>query len=172
MGRPKLVPDEILLSALDTFWAEECHGIPSKPGAKSFSLYLKRIGHPVSDSALRHNRIITAKITSLKAEAETNSPAKNPTTTQEDIAHRPDPVSDNNDLLKKYQLMQKFLTETYVKGIYCHLVNQELSLSMESPVRPEAAERDLITVSMNPFTSPAVENLAKLFDLEDDENGK
>lgn len=151
MGRPKLVPDEILLSALDTFWVEECHGIPSKLGAKSFSLYLKRIGHPVSDSVLRHNRIITTKITSLKAEAETNPPAKNPTTIQEDTAQRPDPVSDNNDLLKKYQLMQKFLSETYVKGIYCHLVNQELSLSMESPVRPEAAERDLITVSMNPF---------------------
>lgn len=170
MGRPKHVPDEILLSSLDTFWVEECHGIPAKLGAKSFSLYLQRIGHPVSDSALRHNRIITSKINSLKAEAEMKSSEKAAPAIRKDPAHRSDTAAINHDLSEKYQLMQKFIAETYVKGIYCHLVNEELSLTMESPVRPEAVKKDLVTVTMNPFTSPAVESLAKLFDLEGDEN--
>ena len=74
--------------------------------------------------------------------------------------------NENRFSQKKYQEMQNFIYNTYVKGICCYLVNKELSTSIDSPVKEEVIKQNVISADMNPFTSPVVEKLAKLFDLE------
>lgn len=162
MGRPKLISDVQLFSELDTFWIEVCHEVPGKLTSKSFSLHLQQNEYPVTDSSLRHNSKLMEKINLLKAKAKPVSTSSHeaavPGTSDMELSY--------GELLKKYQEMQNFIYNTYVKGICCHLVNKELSTSIDSPVKEEVIKQNVISADMNPFTSPVVEKLAKLFDLE------
>ena len=156
--------DEELLSLLDSFWVEECHCIPSKLGAASFSRYLQRVEYSISDSALRNKANVMEKIALLKTQPELNTLPPNTPPAHETAAELSHEV-----LLEKLREARDFISSTYVKGVCCQLAMDELNLSMECPVKTEAAKRDLITPETNPFTSPIVEKMAKLFDLEEED---
>lgn len=163
MARPKGISDEQLFSALDTFWLEECHEVPAKLNSKRFALYLQQNGYSMTDSALRHNSKAMERINRLKD----NTKAVLPSSGLSVVPGKPGMKLSYDELLGKYEQMQKFICETYVNGICSHFVQKELSVTMDSPVKAEAVEQNVISAGMNPFTSPVVKKLANLFDLED-----
>jgi hypothetical protein len=166
MSRPKHVSDEQLFLELNAFWFEECHEVPTKLNSRTFSLYLQHNGYSASDSALRHNAKLMERIHLLKEEAKPKPGSQS--ACQPVVPNKPGLELSYDELLKKFQQMQDFICHTYVNGICCHLVKKELSVSMDSPVQAEAAERDIITAGTNPFSSPVVKKLADLFYLEDE----
>ena len=168
MARPKRYDDEYLLSCVDSYWTEYCHQNPDKITYKSLEAYLAGSNKAdLPSDTLKHNRKVHEKIESLRAAArpgpvsihsEDISTSERIGFCQEEYRH----LAETNEKLRS------FISRTYIHGICCHLVSEEMHLNINSVVMKEAADRDVIKADMEPFSSPVINELAAMFDLDEE----
>ena len=168
MARPKRYGDDYLLSCIDTYWAEYCHQNPDRITYKSLEAYL--MGSNKADlpaDTLMHNKKIHEKIESLRAAASPHSVNIHP----EDVSTGEQAGISRDEyrhLAETNEKLKSFISRTYIHGICCHLVSEELHLSINSTVKKEAADRDVIKAGMEPFSSPVINELAAMFNLDEE----
>jgi len=170
MARPKRYDDEYLLSCVDSYWTEHCRRNPGKISYKDLAAYLSESNKAdLSSDTLKHNRRVHEKIDSLRTTAWIHPAGihKEDAPFVESTGFSSD---DYQHLAEANEKLKSFITRTYIQGICCHLVNEELNLNINSPVMKETVDRDVIKAGMKPFNSPVINELSAMFDLDEECN--
>ena len=172
MARPKRYGDDYLLSCVDSYWTEYCHQNPDKITYKSLEAYLAGSNKAdLSSDTLKHNRKVHEKIESLRAAVRPHPLSIHP----EDVPADEQAGFSRNEyrhLAETNEKLRSFISRTYIHGICCQLVSEELHLNINSTVKKEAADRDVIKAGMEPFDSPVINELSALFDLDEEYNNE